>query len=226
LLLYYITDRAQFPGDEAARRRSLLGKIADATRAGVDFIQLREKDLSSHELEVLAGLAMETILENSLPHGGRTRLLINSRADVAIACGADGVHLRSDDISAAEVREAWARSVRKQEMPVVGISCHTAKEVACATSIGANFAVFAPVFEKRDAHPVGTAALRVACGHKIPILALGGVTLENARTCIDAGAAGIAGIRLFQTNDISGVVRRLRSSLTLGSTAKPRLGLC
>jgi thiamine-phosphate pyrophosphorylase len=197
LLLYYITDRAQFPGDEAARRRSLLGKIADATRAGVDFIQLREKDLSSHELEVLAGLAMETILENSLPHGGRTRLLINSRADVAIACGA-----------------------------VVGISCHTAKEVACATSIGANFAVFAPVFEKRDAHPVGTAALRVACGHKIPILALGGVTLENARTCIDAGAAGIAGIRLFQTNDISGVVRRLRSSLTLGSTAKPRLGLC
>ncbi|HMB83766.1 MAG TPA: thiamine phosphate synthase, partial [Terriglobales bacterium] len=107
-LLYYITDRSQFRGDERARRRALLAKVAEAARARVDYIQLREKDLSARELEMLARDALSAV-RNSTPlrtenRELRTRLLINSRTDVALAAGADGVHLRSDDLSPREVR--------------------------------------------------------------------------------------------------------------------------
>src|SRR5213595_110766 len=95
-LLYYITDRMQFPGDESSRRKQLLAKIAEAARCGVDFIQLREKDLSTRELELLAREAICVVRENSQSN---TQLLINSRTDIALAVGLNGVHLRSDDIS-------------------------------------------------------------------------------------------------------------------------------
>ena len=94
---------------------------------------------------------------------------------------------------------------------MVSVSCHFADEVARAASEGADFAVFAPIFEKKDApraSPAGLKGLREVCHQKIPVLALGGITIENARVCLDAGAAGIAGIRLFQENDIAEVVRR------------------
>src|SRR6266567_8053407 len=106
-LLYYITDRTALPGDEPARRRRLLQKISEAARAGVEYIQLREKDLSTRELESIAHEAVRVIRENTQQ---RTALLINSRTDVALAVEADGVHLRSDDISPREVREVWHRS--------------------------------------------------------------------------------------------------------------------
>src|SRR3977135_2660699 len=111
-LLYYITDRSQFRGDECARRRAFLAKVAEAACAGVDYIQLREKDLSTRELEMLAQEAL-TAVRNSTPlrtenrelrTSLRTRLLINSRTDVALAAGADGVHLRADDLSPREMR--------------------------------------------------------------------------------------------------------------------------
>lgn len=213
MFLYYITDRTQFPGDENARRGALLNKIAEAAACGVDYIQLREKDLSIRELELLAPAAVRTIREASPSRTGerRTRLLINSRVDVAIACGADGVHLRSEDISPSDVRKIW--SVRRSDSPAIGVSCHTVADVARASAEGADFAVFAPVFEKRDMPNVsatGLSALREACQQKIPVLALGGVNLENARSCIDAGAGGIAGIRLFQERQVAEVVRTLR----------------
>lgn len=96
----------------------------------------------------------------------------------------------------------------------MSVSCHFAGDVARAASEGADFAVFAPVFEKKDAPRTGSAGLdglREACRQKIPVLALGGVTLTNARACIDAGATGIAAIRLFQENEIAEVVRHLRA---------------
>src|SRR5208282_6084090 len=99
-LLYYITDRSQFRGDECARRRDLLGKVAEAARACVDYIQLREKDLSTRELELLAREVVAIVRENS----SLTRLLINSRTDVALAAAADGVHLRADDVVPREAR--------------------------------------------------------------------------------------------------------------------------
>lgn len=217
MLLYYITDRSQFPGDENARRRALLGKIAESARCGVDFIQLREKDLPTRELEDLAQAAVRMVRENSrLTADNRqitTRLLINSRTDIAIACGADGVHLRSDDISPRDARAVWigSASTREKQPPVIGVSCHFVADVVRAASEGADFAVFAPVFEKKDApetRPSGLDELREACLQKIPVLALGGVTLENARACMEVGAAGIAAIRLFQENDVAEVVRR------------------
>lgn len=265
-LLYYITDRSQLsasrfsaaqyagtslPGDESARYHVLLDKIAEATRAGVDYIQLREKDLSTRELEQLACEAVSLIrrLKNE-NQALKTRLLINSRTDVALAVGTDGVHLRSGDLSPADVRRVVAlkrstpigenraacgprRSATENQsfsptseavsFPnsgyessnhfLIGVSCHSATDVLRAESEGADFVVFAPVFEKKDAPnaiPQGLAALREACKAHIPVLALGGVTLENAAECLEAGAAGVAGIRLFQENKISNVVGVLR----------------
>lgn len=214
MILCYITDRTQFSGSESARRKRLLEKIAESARAGVDYIQLREKDLSTRELEGLAGEAMRVLLETR-DSKLETRLLINSRADVALAAGAAGVHLRSDDISPREIRAVWAQASRNQKPktrnPLVAVSCHTVEEVARATAARASFVVFGPVFEKSGiATPHGFDQLRRACRQRVPVLALGGVALENARLCLDAGAAGIAAIRLFQQNDIAGVVRRLR----------------
>jgi len=209
-ILYYISDRNAFHGSEAARGSSLLRKISEAARAEVDYIQLREKDLCGRELEKLAREAARVVREA----GTRTVLLINSRTDVALAVGAKGVHLRSEDVTAQDGREIWARSsVRGQRAPMIGVSCHSVADVARAAAEEASFAVFAPVFEKKDAPqivPTGLMKLREACRERIPVLALGGVTVENARLCLEAGAAGIAGIRLFQEGDVAEVVGRLR----------------
>jgi thiamine-phosphate pyrophosphorylase len=202
LLLYYITDRTQFPGREDERRNALLAKIQEAVSCGVDFIQLREKDLPARELETLAGEVRKIV-------GKHSRLLINSRTDVAIACSADGVQLRSDDVSPIEVRKLWAQA-GLLDRPTIGVSCHGVDEVRRSASDGADFTVFAPVFEGKDGREASPERLGEACRQNIPVLALGGVTLENARVCLQTGAAGIAGIRLFQKNQISGVIRQLR----------------
>ena len=203
-LLYYITDRKAFADDEPKRRRRLLEKIEEATRAGVAFIQLREKDLPARDLELLAIDAGNVVAQTP------TKLFINSRLDIAMAVGAN-IHLRSDDISPREARAIWSLD-RRQEL-AIAVSCHTLPEVARASEMQANFAVFGPVFEKKD-NPNGEIAgietLRHACELNIPVLALGGITSENAHACIEAGAAGIAAIRLFQENDIPSVVNRVR----------------
>jgi len=207
VLLYYITDRKQFPGPEPRRRELLLARIAEAARAGVDYIQLREKDLSTRELESLAREAVGMVRETGNVKR-ETHLLINSRSDVALATGADGVHLPSDDIPASDARTVWSsRNV------IIAVSCHTAAEVRLAESQGADFAVFGPVFEKVGTSlSTGLDALRGACLGHMPVLAIGGVTLENARACAAAGAAGIAAIRLFQQNDITTLVGQLKKT--------------
>jgi thiamine-phosphate pyrophosphorylase len=230
-LLYYITDRAAFRGDEQTRRLRLLDKIAEATSHGVDYIQLREKDLAARDMESLARDAMRIILKLRAENRElRTALLINSRTDIALATAADGVHLPANDVSPQAVRTAWcgscgtgtpfdklrvgpAREISPQE-PVIAVSCHSPQEVTQAASNQASFAVFAPVFEKKDApgtSAAGLEALRQACRARIPVLALGGVTLQNTESCLEAGAAGIAAIRLFQENDIAAIVRQLRN---------------
>jgi thiamine-phosphate pyrophosphorylase len=221
-LLYYITDRAAFAADEPSRRKRVLEKIDEAARAGVDYIQLREKDLSTRELESLALEARQIIRElKSLapgPWSPTPLLLINSRIDIALAVGADGVHLRSDDISPQEVRKIWrcgaGANARDARDPRIAVSCHSREEVHKAAEAGASFAVFAPVFEKKDvlgSIPAGLVQLEQACRASIPVLALGGVNLGNAQACLDAGAAGIAAIRLFQENTVAEIVTRLRN---------------
>jgi thiamine-phosphate pyrophosphorylase len=144
--------------------------------------------------------------------GTKTKLLINSRVDVAIAAGADGVHLRSDDIAASEARAIWGKSTGRVDC-VVGVSCHSINDVLSAEGHGADFVVFGPIFGKVGSvePPFGLESLRTA-GQSlgIPVIALGGVTLENARACLEVGANGIAGIRIFQDNDVEEVVRRSR----------------
>jgi thiamine-phosphate pyrophosphorylase len=239
-LLYYITDRTAFPGDEPSRRRRLLEKISEAVRAGVDYIQLREKDLPTPDLESLAREAARIIAQLRTENQElRTALLVNSRTDVALAVDADGVHLRSTDISPEEVRTIWTRSKAvssrasscgagtpfdrlragfarqlSPQPPLIAVSCHSPAEVIQAATQAAVFAVFAPIFEKKDipgTQPAGLSALRQACAANIPVVALGGITLENAHSCLAAGAAGIAAIRLFQENNIAEIVQNLRT---------------
>ena len=229
-LLYYITDRTAFAADEPTRRRCILEKIEEAARAGVNYIQLREKDLITRELESLAREVVSILTQIRTEDPGlKTALLINSRADVALAVGTDGVHLRSHDILPQQVSSIWRKSLvgtaaaqsvaavdtapkLAPRTPTIGVSCHSAGEVFRAKADGATFALFAPVFEKKDsprAEPAGLTKLREACKVDIPVLALGGITIQNAQSCLEAGAAGIAAIRLFQENEVASVVESL-----------------
>jgi thiamine-phosphate pyrophosphorylase len=213
LQLYYITDRRQFSGDRHEQEQRLLAKIAECAAAGVQYVQLREKDLEARALEDLAHKAMAAL------GGSKTRLLINSRTDVALACGAHGVHLPANDLAASEVRAIFARAGKSA--PVIGVSTHSLSQVGSAEAHGANFAVFGPVFEKSgSANREGLEQLRRICHRTeaaqppMPVLALGGIMLENAQKCAAAGAAGIAGIRLFQQGDVDSMVKQLRSLQT------------
>jgi thiamine-phosphate pyrophosphorylase len=213
VLLYYITDRRQLSPNDDEAKELLLDCIRAAAKAGVDGIQLRELDLSTRELTELGKRALEIIRSAD----SATRLLINSRSDIAIACGADGAHLRSDDLSPAEARAAFMQAGFMR--PVIGVSCHSVAEVELAEGHGADFAVFGPVFEKDgQAAKTGILALHQACHRQaakppMPVVALGGVSVGNAAECLRTGAAGVAGIRLFQTGNVAEVVSQLRNLL-------------
>ena len=191
--LYAITDRRLF-----SRPEELLKQVILWAESGVDYVQIREKDLPVHTLTALAAQIVGTVRAA----GSRTRVLLNGAAEVAAATGCDGVHLTSsiaDDVITS-VRATLRGTLAD---PVISVSCHTISEVERARDGGATLALFAPVFEKRVDPEVlpgqGLAALGEACrmGAPMPVFALGGVTVSNAMDCMDAGAAGIAAIRLF-----------------------------
>lgn len=180
MILYHITGGLPLEEAAAAARRS--------AAAGAGMIQVREKSLSARELCRWTAAIMEA--------ARGAKVLVNTRADVALACGAAGVHLPAG----APPPLAWRAAVPPGFL--FGVSCHTLEEVRRAEREGASFAVFAPVFEPLSKTPTmpaqGLDRLAEACrAVRIPVLALGGITWENAALCAARGAAGVAGITLF-----------------------------
>jgi thiamine-phosphate pyrophosphorylase len=187
-----------------------IARAAEAFAAGVDFVQLRAKELDARELLRLAQEAARA--------KGPGKLLINDRLDVALTRGvgeskaltldgADGVHLPSNRPPVSAYRSVAPKGF------VISVACHTPAEVERAAAEGADLAVLAPIFPTPGkGPPIGLGALEQAVRAGIPVLALGGITRENAVLCRDAGAAGIAAIRLFEeAADLPALVRELRA---------------
>ena len=201
MTLCYITSRA---GIGAGTGAGLAPLLREAIDSGVDWIQIREKDLPGDELLALVSEAV------AMARSSRTRVLVNGRADVALAAGASGVQLPSDAFSPRRLRAITPDGF------LIGVSCHEAGEVRRAEAEGADFALFGPVFDPLSKPAAGPAAglgkLGEACAAVgIPVLALGGIDTENAAKCMAAGAAGVAGISLFQAGPgMRGTVERLR----------------
>jgi thiamine-phosphate pyrophosphorylase len=182
----YITDRKTLPAGE-----TLLTAISRNLAGGADWIQIREKDLSARELFEL----VRNVVAQANSKG--VKILVNSRVDVALAVGASGAHLPAG----SPAPNMW-RTLTPDHF-LIGVSCHSVEEVLRAAEEGADYVVFGPVFEPlskpANSPPLGLEELaRAVASVRIPVLALGGITSENAGQCAAAGAAGIAGVSLYQ----------------------------
>jgi thiamine-phosphate pyrophosphorylase len=203
VIRYAITSRALFPGTEVQQQAALLRQAALWAANGIDIIQLREKDLPTTQLAILSRDILHAL------QGTHTQLLINTRFDVAMATCAHGVHLTSapGELIPIQLRHLYSKARLRQ--PLITVSCHSIAEVERIGIQHPDAILFAPVFEKsipgQTIRPgIGLDRLREACAAAapIPVYALGGVTLENTQACLEAGASGIAGIRLFHNPDV------------------------
>jgi len=199
-IVCYVTDRKAFGSDDAIRR--LTERIQLAAEAGVDLVQIREKDLGAKELLALVKKAVAY---------STAKMIVNGRLDVALAAGAAGVHMGGESSPVAEVAR-WCRAGNAPAEFLIGVSCHTLQDARQAEAEGASYVFFGPVFETPSKRPFGPprgiARLAEVCRQaQIPVIAIGGVNEKNAAECVRAGAAGIAAIRLFQENADAEVLR-------------------
>lgn len=222
MLLCYVTDRsslARDPISRAAATDDLLSRIERAATAGVDWIQIREKDLPANELLEVTRSAIAIAQTKA---GARLRVpprvLVNDRLDVALAAGAAGVHLGGGSIPVGKV-VPWVRAGNAPADFLVGASCHDIHDAIEAERAGADYIFFGPVHETPSkmgfGAPQGHDKLAEVCRRiRIPVLAIGGIDEENAAACARAGAAGIAAIRLFQQPPddatLGAIISRLR----------------
>jgi thiamine-phosphate pyrophosphorylase len=156
-----------------------------AAETGAAIVQIRAKDISAR---ALVDLVRAAVVSAACP------VLVNTRADVALACGAQGVHLPAGSVAPSAIRRIAPSGL------LIGVSCHSIDELRAAENEGADFAVFGPIFSSvtKTVTPIGLDALRAATAAvRLPVYALGGVTRENEALCVEAGAAGIAGISFF-----------------------------
>ncbi len=214
-ILCYVTDRKALGA--AARNAvesprpagDLLALIRRAVASSVNWIQIREKDLPTRPLVELVRGAV------AAAQGSATRILVNDRLDIALATGAAGVHLGEASLPVVAV-ERWRRGGHAPAGFLVGASCHSAAAAVEAERAGADYIFFGPVFTTPSkaayGRPQGLDRLAEVCrAVRIPVLAIGGVSLENAAACLAAGAAGLAAIRLFQESpDVAATVTQLR----------------
>jgi thiamine-phosphate pyrophosphorylase len=205
----YVTDRKALDAPAAEQVRVLLEKIESAAQAGVDWIQIREKDLCGRELVTLVSEAVRRVPRSC-------RILVNDRLDVALAGGAGGVHLGEQSIPVEEVK----RFLKEKNIPVefmVGVSTHSLEAARAAGAGGADYIIFGPVFETPSkvafGAPQGLEKLGKVCERiGIPVVAIGGITKTNFAECMAAGAEGIAAIRLFQDEpNLAELLRALRA---------------
>ncbi|MFZ0213636.1 MAG: thiamine phosphate synthase [Candidatus Acidiferrales bacterium] len=197
MVLCYVTDRHLTDSDSPAA--DLLACIERAAAAGIDWIQIREKGIEARELLELARRGITAVKNRP---GTPARVLVNDRLDVALAAGAAGVHLGGTSVPVAEVVR-WRREENAASDFLIGVSCHRLDEAMEAEKAGASYIFFGPIFETPSkivfGAPQGMEKLREVCSSvRIPVLAIGGITEENAGACFRAGAQGIAAIRMFQ----------------------------
>lgn len=208
-VLCYVTDRKSLTGDAARAKELLLKKIEAVAAAGVDWIQLREKDLCARELAELTVLARERI-------GPKCKMFVSDRLDVALAKGADGAHLGEQGLPVAEAKRLLNEQAEGRVL-LLGVSVHSLASAREAEGHGADYLIFGPIFPTPSkasfGAPQGLEKLREICaGAKIPVIAIGGITVEHFRGCLRAGASGIAAIRLFQdTRDLPALVSQWRN---------------
>jgi thiamine-phosphate pyrophosphorylase len=202
-ILCYVTDRRSLPLSTSADAHELLLESVElAADAGVDWIQLREKDYSGKAWEELVKESFRRISAARVP----ARLFVNDRLDVALACGASGVHLSENGIPVADacrLRDEFFASREGKPDFLVGVSCHSLGAAMGAARAGADYIYFSPIFHTPSkanyGPPQGLERLAAVCrAVTIPVIAIGGISADNAVACFQAGAAGVAAIRLFQ----------------------------
>jgi len=203
-IVCYVTDRKSLTGDrnEAALTSAILQNIQAALAAGVDWIQVREKDLQGGQLLEIGRVAVGLAATHRKKTERAPRIIINDRLDVALAAGAHGVHLGRESARAHEVVR-WCRAGNAPNGFVIGVSCHSIEEAREAENAKADYTLFGPVFETPSKLPFGApqgiqTLAEVCRAVAMPVVAIGGVSEENAAACIRAGATGIAAIRMFQ----------------------------
>lgn len=187
-LIYLITDGEMTTENFGRKKSENLELIKNAVKAKISLVQIREKNLSAR---LVFEFAVEAV---KLTHRTETKILINDRADIALAAEADGVHLTSNSLSAEIIRSAFPDDF------IIGVSTHTSEAAKEAKKKSADFAAFSPIFDSPNkGNSQGLENLREVCEQlkPFPIIALGGIDETNYKSVLEAGASGFAAIRFL-----------------------------